>query len=196
MSMTLKLSHITWDHEHGPYSWQLGEVSGRARFVTDTKFEITTWVQEEAPDAEWVNGRIFAERVGWLYVQTSRGGIWALDDTDLLPDRFDVEDLGFVGNPASDVEVWIGGVRQVTSLGEVDPTHLALRKVTNGDDPRFAYLCGPGAGIEIHTWMGGEKKTVRKVLMVALDNSETRVMLIERAWLLGPDGATIERIAP
>lgn len=44
--------------------------------------------------------------------------------------------------------------------------------------------------------MGDEKKTIRKVIMVNFEDGTTRTMLVERAWLLGPNGDTLEKICP
>lgn len=210
MSLTLKLSHAQWDTPEGPHRWTYQppsdgptsngsnwgcSYSGPARLLDDTTREAL----EADVGGEFGEFGMMTDPDGSaIYLDVDAGGpyIWRLDEVQSLPSLIESSGFSFESNPAHDVEAWLGGVRQVTSLGEVEPRTEALKAVVNGNDPRFAYLCGPGAGIEYWTWMGPEKKTVRKVLMVGFENGETRVMLVERAWLLGPTGDTIERIVP
>lgn len=203
--LTLKLSHVNWTG--APYRWNYPEgdqvgYSGPAY-----------WVEEPRESIEQRTGRIFQQDRLYdddennnVYVGTHHEGksgtefdaIWHLwDIKDKLTADFQISRLSFQGEPCHDIETWIGGVRQVTALGEVDPSRQSLADAVNGNDPRFAYLCAPGdPSIEIHTWMGADKKTVRKMIMVVFDNSPTRVMLVERAWLLGSNGDTIQKVCP
>lgn len=202
MGMTLKLSHIAWDTGEGPHTWKLGlpdrppVAQGPARLTWTAASDLEAGLELEfdgrrLDDIE--NNRAFVRNA-------SDGGedyIWRIDECPFdLFDEIGLARLSFESNPAHDIQAWIGGVRQVTSLGDVQPSTDALKAAVNGNDPRFAHLCGPGAGIEPWTWIGEEKKTIRKVLMVSLDEGETRTMLVERAWLLGPNGDTLERICP
>lgn len=202
--LTLKLSHINWPG--APYRWtyewnDIGH-SGPAYWVDEPREAI-----EQRTGAAFVGDRLYDDdENNNVYVGIHHAGksgtefdaIWHLwDIKGKLAADFNIGRLGFQGEPAENIETWIGDVRQVTSLGEVDPSRQALVDAVNGNDRRFAYLCGPGdPSIEIHTWMGADKKTVRKVIMVVFDNSPTRVMLVEKAWLLGSNGDTIQKICP
>ena len=214
MSFTLKLSHIAWHLSEGPYTWKYAEpvsgnpatevtigYSGPARFRGSDQDEVIQWVydvdydgQDEVPDFRFGPDHVLRTD-DRLFVDTG-AGVWEIIDHNSLPSMIDRNLFCYEGNPAHDVVTWISDVSQVVSLGDVDPSWKALRDALNGRGPRFSHLHGPGEGIEIHTWMGDEKKTVRKVIMVTFDSKPNRVMLVERAWLLGPNGDTVDKIAP
>lgn len=94
--------------------------------------------------------------------------------------------------PAKEVEAWLAGVRQVTKLGQI-PAHRAADVLTFD---AYKHL----SGMEIWAWMGHTDAVTGRppltIIMVSFDDSTTRTFMVERAWLLGPNGDTIERIAP
>lgn len=206
MSMTLKLSHVAWDQPEGPHSWryETSETATPSSLTSTVGYSgparlLDTNAEALAADVggEWVGAFMDDPNGPTVYFQGDPDSpyIWRLDDVHHALDTV-TGSLTFESNPAHDVEAWLGDVRQVTALGDVLPDTKALKDAVNGNDPRFAHLCGPDRGIEHWTWMGPEKKTIRKVIMVGFDNGATRTMLVERAWLLGPNGDTIEKICP
>ena len=185
MTFTLKLAQADWSSSGGPYTWR--------------------WMKPGSSNGEQLTGPArfnygdggYLEDDNWIDVRTGGDGtfqIW-IGDHKTIPSNLETE-VEIETHAATMLEQWIAGVTQVVSLGSVDPSRKALLDVVQGNDPRFAMHCGPGDGIEIHTWMGPEKKTVRKVLIVNFASGPSRVMLVERAWLLGPDGCTIDKLAP
>lgn len=214
--LTLKLSHVNWTG--APYRWRYeipvtawaatngnsvepqtwkGEVSysGDAYFMEMTVDEV-----EKSTGLQFINNRLFEDQgtpgasvyVRLPFRDTTEYAIWKMNDVAALPADFDIDKVTFDGLPCENIEAWIGGVRQVTCLGEVAPGK-GITAVLDGSDTRFAHL---RENLEIWTWCGSGKSTVRKVIMVRLDDGETRSMLVERAWLLGPNGDTIQKVAP
>lgn len=202
--LTLKLAHVNWNE--APYRWRFeipvqassnentwsGEVSysGPAYFMEMTIEEI-----ENSSDGQFTGDRLYEGTSVFVIIrhkQSTEYAIWKLHDAMALPANFDIDRLTFDGVPCENIEAWIGGVRQVTALGDVAPGD-GLRAVLDGSDHRFAHL---REDLEIWTWCGAGKNTMRKVIMVRLDDGETRTMLVERAWLLGPNGDTIQKVAP
>lgn len=195
--MTLKLAQCDWPDTAGPYSF---------RWLPDgDEYDVDAVITGPARYVE-PGDDFHRDDPKWHDVPTGGDGsfqVWLGDDKAEpadLPDGLSigefVKQVEIETHAAATIESWIYGVKQVTTLGEVDPSRQALLDVTHGNDRRFQHLMVPGQGIEIHTWMGPEKKTVRKVLEVVLADGSTRHMLVERAWLLGPDGGTIEKICP
>jgi hypothetical protein len=209
--LTLKLSHIDW--RGAPYRWtyELNGVAVRAHGAESVGVSGPAYFMlETQEDVETRTGLIFEgnklfEDAGTpgasVYMKlpfrdSTEYAIWKLNEIDgkLHPD-FQIDRITFQSEPSDTIEAWIGGVRQVTALGEVMPGK-GIRDVLSGADPRFAHLVGPGGGMEIHTWTGAGKNTIRKVIGVNLDNGEYRWMLVEKAWLLGSNGDTIQKICP
>ena len=50
--------------------------------------------------------------------------------------------------------------------------------------------------VEIHCCMTDDIKIFRTVIGVLFADGFYRILAVERAWLLGPDGGTVDRIAP
>lgn len=203
--LTLKLSHVNWNG--APYRWryeipvQASGWEGQVGYSGDAYFmEMTVEEVEKSTGLKFLNNRLFEDAgtpgaSAWLRIPFQDGteySIWKLNDIGGLPPDFDSEKITFEGLPAENIEAWIGGVRQVTCLGEVAPGK-GITAVLDGSDTRFAHL---RENLEIWTWCGSGKNTIRKVIMVRLDDGETRSMLVERAWLLGPNGDTIQKVAP
>lgn len=93
--------------------------------------------------------------------------------------------------PCNEIVGWFADVAQVTKLGQV-AAHKAAQVL---QDARFTHL----SGMEIWCWTGYDDTVSRQpmtVIMVRFGDGETRTMLVERAWLLGPNGDTVERVAP
>lgn len=86
---------------------------------------------------------------------------------------------------------WICDVTQVTKIGVIQPEDWDAGTWRNGSGP-FSF----GADMwEVWCW-SGRIGLIRTGLMVSTANGDTRKIICERAWLLGPTGGTIERICP
>lgn len=92
---------------------------------------------------------------------------------------------------------WLTGVMQVQALpwdGHLESLH---------EPGGQWYDPGLDTVVEVHAYVGdyqppdgGPQGHPLTLLMATLPHGIVRLLLVEKAWLLGPDGGTIERIAP
>lgn len=95
----------------------------------------------------------------------------------------------FSGAIAETLTHWFADVRKVSVLCRFGPGEA--RNVGSPTGP-YNWLAND---IEHYAWLGNAVKITRTLLCVSFVD-DVRYMLVERAWLLGPDGSTIDKIAP
>jgi hypothetical protein len=93
--------------------------------------------------------------------------------------------------PATEIEAWLSDVAQVTVLARM-PIWAELPPMHQHLEAEMWHW----SGYNEEAWNGMGPVPVKTLVMARFADNSTRVLLVERAWLLSETGQTIERIAP
>lgn len=94
---------------------------------------------------------------------------------------------------------WFGDVETVEVLGDDWYNSWGQVRTRHGNDMHaFAWLWDGDPDKPVQGPLGLEPRNIALtlVMVVTRGKTEAEMFLVERAWLLGPDGQTIDRIAP